>query len=240
MKKILILITAIIMMVLLTSCFEKSSGSLNVSGSDTSTAGEKNGNSFSGEYIYNPPKDNYLVKWTYYNADGTEGGFDIYARIGQGHTQAMDTGIYHASDDMQKYYERAWEGEYSEWMVSPGYGYSDWLSDYDEDNPYIGNCGAMEDYFMHYFRAYGFDEVEGKMNDYFVGTEKICGVECWVFDTKGLNAIYHKYWIDPSNGCCLKYMDTEDGDYAIVTEYNLNYTQWTDNLAPSAYEGIDG
>lgn len=86
MKKILILITAIIMMAVLTSCFENSPELFNVSGSNTGTAGDKKGDSFGGEYMYNPPKDNYLVKWTYYNADGTEGGFDIYARIGQGHT----------------------------------------------------------------------------------------------------------------------------------------------------------
>lgn len=237
MKRILAILLAAMMLLSLAAC-----GTADNPSGDGGGGGNGGGKAakFEGTYVYDPPKDNYYVKWTYYDADGTEGGFDIYARIGQGHTEAIsDIGVFHASQDMERYYERAWEGEYSDWMLSPGYGYSDWLSDYDENNPRLGSCSAMEDYFMHYFRAYGFDDDEGKMNDYYVGTETIAGVECWVFDSKGLNAIYCKYWIDPSNGVCLKYMDTEDGSYAMVTEYNLNYTEWSDNLAPSTYEGID-
>lgn len=236
MKKISTFLLVLIMTFSFTACSDNSE---NPSGNDDIGNNPAKAPSFDGTYTYSPPTDNYLIKWTYYNADGTEGGFDIYARIGQGHTEAMsDIGIYHASEDMEKYYERAWEGEYSDWMLSPGYGYSDWLSDYDETSPHIGSCDAMEEYFMHYFRAYGFEDDEGKLNEYYVGTEEVCGVECWVFDSKGLNAINMKYWIDPSNGCCLKIVD-EYGDYAQVTEYNLNYTEWTDNLAPSSYEGID-
>jgi len=232
MKKILALLLVLMMAFSFAACGDDSgnpSGDGNVGKAPT----------FDGRYVYNPPKDNYFIKWTWYDADGTEGGFDIYARIGQGHTEAMsDIGIYHASQDMERYYERAWEGEYSDWMLSPGYGYSDWLSDYDENNPNLGSCSAMEEYFMYYFRAYGFEDDEGKLNEYYVGTEEVSGIECWVFDSKGLNTINMKYWVDPSNGCCLKVQD-EDGEYAVATQYNLNYTEWTDNLAPSSYEGID-
>ncbi len=236
MKKLLTILLAAMMVFAFVACGEEDTSSGNGGVGKGGGAAAK----FEGTYTYNPPTDNFYIKWTYYDASGTEGGFDIYARIGQGHTEAMsDIGIYHASEDMERYYERAWEGEYSDWMLSPGYGYSDWLSDYDENSPDLGGCIAMEDYFMHYFRAYGFDKREGKMAEYFVGTERVCGVECWVFDSKGLNGIDQKYWIDPSNGLCLKYLDKEDGDYAMVTEYNLNYTQWTDNLAPANYEGID-
>ncbi len=239
MKKILAILVATAMLLTLTACGTSDDTSGSGGGGGGGNRGEK-AESFEGTYTYNPPKDNYLIKWTYYDADGSEGGFDIYARIGQGHTEAMnDVGVYHASENMEKYYQRAWEGEYSDWMLCPGYGYSDWLSDHNPDEPNLGSCDAMEEYFMHYFRAYGFDEKEGKLNEYYVGTEKVNGIDCWVFDSKGLNTITMKYWIDPSNGCCLKYMDTEDGDYAIVTEYNLNYTEWTDNLAPASYEGID-
>ena len=64
-------------------------------------------------------------------------------------------------------------------------------------------------------------------------------MECWVFDSKGLNTIEKKYWVDPSNGCCLKVLDKEDGTYVAITEYNLNYTSWTDNLVPADYSGIE-
>ncbi len=233
MKKLFVILLVIVMIFSLVAC----SSNDNPSGEG---GGAVKAAKFKGTYSYDPPKDNYYIKWTHYDSDGNEGGFDIYARIGQGHTEAMsDIGIYHASEDMERYYERAWEGEYDYWMLSPGYGYTDWLSDYDENAPRIGECDAMEESFMYYFRAYGFDEREGKLNDYYVGTETVAGVECWVFDSKGLNTITEKYWIDPSNGLCLKCMNTEDGEYSMVTEYNLNYTEWTDDLAPSSYEGID-
>ncbi len=230
MKRIVAIWITVLMVISLVSC--------GIGGGD---GGGGKAKKFDGEYVYNPPTDHYYIAWTYYEADGSGGeAKDIYARIGQGHTVAMEGyGVYHASDDTQKYYERAWEGEYSDWMVSPGYGYNEWKSDFDEYGPDLGSCNAMEDYFMRYFRMYGFDDDEGKLNEYYVGTEKVCGVDCWVFDSKGLNAIYEKYWIDPSNGVCLKYMDTEDGSYSVVTDYNLNYTEWTDNLAPSSYEGIN-
>lgn len=234
MKKLVALLLVLMMVFSFAACGDNPDNPSGNPGGDTDTAAK-----FEGKYTYAPPTDNYLIKWTYYDADGTEGGFDIYARIGQGHTEALgDIGIYHASEDMERYYERAWEGEYSYWMLSPGYGYTDWLSDYDENDPNLGECDAMEEYFMHYFRAYGFEDDEGKLNEYYIGTEEVLGIKCWVFDSKGLNTIKMKYWIDPSNGCCLKVM-YEDGDYAQVSEYNLNYTEWTDNLAPSSYEGID-
>lgn len=244
MKKLFALLLALMMVFSFVSCGKGESAAENEDGNSENIAEnneevEVSDEKFEGQYVYNPPKDNYCIKWTWYDSDGTEGGFDIYARIGQGHTEAMsDIGVYHASEDMEQYYERAWEGEYSDWMPSPGYGYSDWVSDYDENNPNLGSCSAMEDNFMHYFRAYGFDETDGKLNEYFVGTETVAGIECWVFDSKGINTLCQKYWIDPSNGVCLKCMDTEDGSYAMVTEYNLNYTEWTDNLAPSSYEDI--
>lgn len=231
MKRILAILLAGITMLALASCNIGEGG----------LVGDK-APKFNGEYVYNPPTDNYYIAWTYYDADGSGGeGKDIYARIGQGHTVAIsDIGIYHASDETQKYYERAWEGEYSDWMVSPGYGYNEWKNDFDEFGPDLGSCNAMEDYFMPYFRAFGFDKIEGKMNEFYVGIEKICGVECWVFDTNNLNTIDFKFWIDPSNGVCLKVLDKDDGSYSIVTDYNLNYTSWTDNLAPASYDGIPG
>ena len=241
MKKLFALLLVLIMPLALAACGGKEGTG---SGGASKSGGKTPSPKFSGAYQYNPPKDTYFIKWQDFDAAGKEdGNADIYARIGGGCSYAEEgTSVYHASDEQQKYYERAWEGEYSDWMVSPGYGYGDWKSDREESGDDLGSCDAFEYYFMRYFRAYGFDEDEGKLAEYYVGTEKVAGVNCWVFDSKGLNAIYLKFWVDPSNGCCLKYMDTEtggSGEYSMVTEYNLNYTAWTDNLAPASSEGIE-
>ena len=245
MKKFLALLLALAMGLALSACGNTG----DPSGSGRNPGTTQGGNNkpsakFSGTYQYNPPKDNYYIKWQSYDASGQpDDSATIYARIGGGCTYAEEGGgVYHASDEQQKYYERAWEGEYSEWMLSPGYSYEDWKADRDEFGDDLGSCDAFGDTefgFMRYYKAYGFDEDEGKLAEYYVGTEKVAGVECWVFDSKGLNTIQQKYWVDPANGCCLKVLDKEDGEYAEVTEYNLNYTEWTDNLAPSSYEGIE-
>ena len=122
------------------------------------------------------------------------------------------------------------------------FSYEDWKSDRDEFGDDYGSCDAFGDPgngFMRYLKAYGFDEDEGMLAEHFAGTEKVASVECWVFDSKGLNTIEKKYWVDPSNGCCLKVLDKEDGTYVAITEYNLNYTSWTDNLVPADYSGIE-
>lgn len=236
MKKLFALLVAMIMLLSLAACGDKGGSTDGGAAGVSSDGGSKT--AFNGKYEYNPPEDNYYIRWDYYDADGNleESSSNIYARIGQGHTETMEYGIYHASDDMQKYYSRAWDGE---WMLDPGYGYTDWKTDYDEYGAYIGECDSFEEYFMNYFRAYGFEDE--KLAEYYVGTEEVAGIDCWVFDSKGLNAIYMKYWIDPATGCTLKVMDTESPEdgYAAVSEFNLNYTEWTDNLAPASYEGIE-
>lgn len=252
MKKLLAILATVCIVCAFSACGEptgagsasgnNSSGN-NSSGNSGAAAADldstPSGGAFTDTYAYNPPKDNYCITWEYYDENGTKkDGYETYARIGGGCSYLSSYGVYHASDEQQKYYCRALDGEHGDWMLDPGYSYEEWKSGYDEYGDSYGSCDAFEAYFMYYFRIYGFDEIEGRLGDYFVGTENLLGISCWVFDSKGLNAIYGKYWVDPSNGCCLKYMDTETGEYGVVTEYNLNYTAWTNDLAPASYDGI--
>ena len=87
---------------------------------------------------------------------------------------------------------------------------------------------SFESVFMRYFRQYDFDE--SRLAEYYVGTETVLGVECWVFDAKGLNAMTTKYWVDKSNGCTLKMVNGDEE--MVLTHYDLNYTEWSSDLMP--------
>ena len=143
MKKLFALLLVLIMPLALAACGGKEGTG---SGGASKSGGKTPSPKFSGAYQYNPPKDTYFIKWQDFDAAGKEdGNADIYARIGGGCSYAEEgTSVYHASDEQQKYYERAWEGEYSDWMVSPGYGYGDWKSDREESGDDLGSCDAFE------------------------------------------------------------------------------------------------
>ena len=117
MKKLFALLLVLIMPLALAACGGKEGTG---SGGASKSGGKTPSPKFSGAYQYNPPKDTYFIKWQDFDAAGKEdGNADIYARIGGGCSYGEEgTSVYHASDEQQKYYERAWEGEYSDWMVS--------------------------------------------------------------------------------------------------------------------------
>ncbi len=179
-------------------------------------------------YKYNPPTDNYYIAFE--NNDGDSDVMsEVVAHIGRQHMYSYDTSYsFHLVDfENQKAYDREPNGD---WMSDPeGNGL-----DMEED--WSGAplpLSAMEEYFMDTLYALGGDA--SRLTEYYVGTETLypapyenTGIKCWVFDTAGFNGNNLKFWIDPSNGCCLKYEDTEDGDCTVVTEYNLNYTSWDD------------
>lgn len=211
-KKILLGLLAVIMCFTLVGCGDKES---------TGGGGGK-APKFSGKYEYNPPTDNFYIETTDV----------IHAKVGNKYTyrEKENNGWnYHLNSDYEKFFV-FYEGE---WVIDSNYSYSEYEDSYLNIDP----LSAMEDYFMKYFRAYGFDDE--KLEEYYVGNEKVAGVDCWVFDSKGLNAIKMKYWVDPSNGATLKYEDYEDGHVYEVIKYNINYTEMDADLYPSSYEGLE-
>lgn len=181
-------------------------------------------------YVYSPPKDNYYIAFEHFDSDGDVGS-EIVARIGRQYMYSYDTTYSFNLVDFEnmKAYSREPGGG---WILDDAEG----VAGHDENDRVndVGPLSAMEKYFLKTFYALGGDA--SRISEYYVGTETLypapyetTGIKCWVFDIRGFNGNYLKFWIDPSNGCCLKYADTEDGDYTIVTEYNLNYTAW-DNV----------
>ena len=184
-------------------------------------------------YAYNPPQNNYYLR-----TEDEDGTVEAVGRIDSIFAQ-------HYSDDFTFFYlyysdETRMQYEYDTskqiWQM-----YMDSRPDaedsYEEFQKYKTSNGAdtgmvidlFETIFMRYFRQYGLDE--SRLVEYYIGTETVLGVECWVFDAKGLNGIEGKYWVDPSNGCTLKLVD-EYGDVSALTHYNLNYTEWSSDLMP--------
>jgi len=178
------------------------------------------------DYKYNPPTDNYYIAFENIDGDGYVNG-EVVAHIGRRHMYSYDTSYaFHLVDfENQKAYDREPNGP---WMSDPeGLGL-DMEEDWSEPPLPLS---AMEEFFMDTLYALGGDA--SQLTEYYVSNETLypvpyesTGIKCWVFDTTGFNGNNLKFWIDPSNGCCLKYEDTENGDCTVVTEYNLNYTAW--------------
>jgi hypothetical protein len=218
MKKLLVSLLAFVLALSLSACGGSDSEDTTEK-EDTNTVDtkEENTKEVTGSYTYIPPTDNYKVVW---DDNGNE---QYVAKIG------MQV-AYTPTEDMIGFIDynagAGWSRELTgnEWY-SDDYDYSQEPMSDD-----LGLLSSMEDYFMDYYRGYGFEDSE-LLERYGVGTEEVVGVDCWIIDTDGHNAIYMKFWIDPSNGCCLKVED-ENGEVEEVTTYNLNYTSFEDGMKP--------
>lgn len=76
------------------------------------------------------------------------------------------------------------------------------------------------------------------IKDHYIGTETLCNVVCDIYEIKDNGfGVYKKFWIDPSNGATLKYIEKGDGrDYEFeLTQYSLLGPLWNNNLRPEPY-----
>ena len=177
-------------------------------------------------YRYAPPEDHYYIAFEHRYEDGDVDS-EVFARIGRQYMYSYDTTYSFSFVDFgtENSYDREPNGP---WIHDPEGSGLDMEGDWSKPPLPLS---AMEEYFMDTFYALGGDV--SRLPEYYIGNETLypapyesTGIDCWVFDIRGFNGNYLKFWIDPSNGCCLKYEDTEDGDCTVVTEYHLNYTAW--------------
>lgn len=186
---------------------------------------------WNGTYSFNPPQDNFYVKYVY------NGETITYGRIGNcllkrtsgewEYLMCYDYGskkVAGSEDGREWFCYDSEADEMSAWRDG-------------EYDPLGGIFDSFEEFFLSTLRAY-FDDIS-RLPGYYAGEETVAGVKCWVFDSKGLNAIQLKFWIDPANGCCLKYYDKEDAEVDFeVLEYNTDYTTWTSDLMPADKSGL--
>lgn len=102
---------------------------------------------------------------------------------------------------------------------------------------YVGT--GFEDYHgdvLQDFHTYGWPT--SKLARYYAGDETFLGIKCWKFDTRkappsgDMGAVY---WIDPSNGLCLKKVRTDGGGFEVVI-YDLDYHNWTSDVFPEGFK----
>ncbi len=234
MKKSTVILIALLLTLCFTACdtpadsgteSEKDAVAGQGSGGENGGEDESSLGTYQGNYVFNPPTDHYHIKL----ASGDE-----EARVGDKYTSVTQDYTVHADFAGQKLYT-LYEGT---WYNDTNLTWSD-FSDAEEGYPAIWR--NMEDGLIALLRAFGTEEEElgAKLKEYYVGDETVCGVTCWVFDSKGINANYCKYWVDPANGLVLKTdYYRSDGYIEEIVEYDLDYTTMDPALYPADYENV--
>ncbi len=245
MKKLFALLLTLTMLFSLTSCdFLEDIGNLvsseegdstepsgNTDDTETTPSGNNNPvfGGYNGNYVFNPPTDNY------------------YIALNDGAVEEVRVG------DMYSYFENNEQGysvhvnfsrEGKVYVPYQGKWYNDTNMVYDDYTEIKESCPlifrSMEDGLISYLKAFGTEDDEHgeKLKDYYVGNEKVCDVNCWVFDSKGINALYTKYRVDPSNGAVLK-VEYYQSDYIEeLSAYDVNYTKMDQKFYPDDYENV--
>lgn len=225
MKKILAFILALMMALALAACAGKDNDPSGDGGNSGVSQTNNKGGKYNGNYVFDPPKDNYRVVYDL----GVE-----EARVGDKYTYIEPDGYSYNIDLNHEGVFAFWEGE---WYKDSNMSFEEYSN--FQDYPRIFE--SMENGLIHYLRVFGTEDSElgEELRDYYVGNEKVCGVDCWVFDSKGINAVYCKYWVDPSNGAVLKVDHYESGWISELTEYNINYSKMEQRLYPEDYDGVE-
>ncbi len=222
MKKLFVMLLAFVMLLSLAACGEpeetKPSQNSTPAPSDTGSSQPSDGEQV---YTFDPPTDNYYIETDTY----------IQARVGNLYTywDKEDSAYsYHLNSDLQG----LWWYDGSQWVL--GWDYT-WEEYYEQMQSPAYIFSSMEDGLLRLLGAFG--QEEKLFTDYYLGMETVAGIDCWVFDSKGINTLRCKYWVDPSNGCVLKFDHYEEADYTEeIRVYDLNYTVFGADLGPAEYE----
>ena len=181
---------------------------------------EEVGVPFTGKYEYNPPKDHYYIHT----------GSIIYAKIGSEQIEkCLDK---KGNIEYWMYYNLA-SRECKQYLEKDGFDHEKVDNEQLEPDEWKAreNLALLDTFADSEFWNSLKTDPASSLSEFYVGNETVCGVKCWVFDTDGYGGITIKYWVDPSNGCCLKYEGRGNGGAVKSTmqvkTYNLNYHVWT-------------
>ena len=219
-------------------------------------APDKTGAKWQGPYNLNVPRSNWHVEYT---IKGQEVHKLCAAKIGDIYVKVShrDEGpIYEKFDYAKQFgYQGTFSGNSFKYYYADGSPIEKegedaaraWFEEYappagdcfnygPQDMVMFGHIATDDDDFrgeiMQMMKQY--NRNQSQLAKYYVGDETICGVKCWKFDFRK-RPFYGSegscYWIDPSNGLCLKCL-RESGNGFEVTLYDLNYNSWTSDMRP--------
>lgn len=158
---------------------------------------------FNGTYQFNPPTDHFFITATNPNDEYRE----TYAKIGSEEAYNNGHGI-----------DRFWNTETGAnyYYVPEAQG---WTDDVKFDFEPFGESFFPLNAFVHEV------DTDGDLSAYFIGTEKVLDIDCWVFFVEQDSSNVIRYWVDPANGCTLRRQVNNDQP-SEVTVYDLQYTRW--------------
>lgn len=172
-----------------------------------------------GPYVYNPPKTEFHIEYVDFNSG------ELCKTGNINHTQVDICGeLYNVTQKGVGYHSEL------QYLPEVNGSHDDCYTGEPERAP-LGYGSHEIELFKHMKEEYA-ERFQKKLADLYVGMEQVCGVNCWVFDSKGAQGLYWKMWIDPANGCCLKLVDKENGHGHEVKVYDLHYHSWTKDLMP--------
>ena len=216
MKKIIALTLALLMLMSLAACGEKTSAGENGKEKTTDVKDVDSDKKVSAaSYRFNPPADGFSVEFNEYYSGNTYKA--TASKAGNVYIEASERNELRVKYDFSAggVFMDDWEGNYG-WTPDENVS----IEEYSYAELTINEFSAFEEYFLKYFYAFG--KTVEDLDYYNIGSETIAGCKCWVFDAMGLNAIEGKFWVNMENGICMKYLDP-DGEGFEFTQLNLNY-----------------
>lgn len=169
---------------------------------------------FNGHYQFNPPQDHFFITVT----NMADNSYETYVKIGP--EEAYTNG---------KEIDRFWSNETgANWFYVPDS--QGWTDDVNWE---------FEPFGESFFPLYSFAheaKTDSDLTPYYKGTEKVMGIDCWVFLLEFPEDGAIRYWVDPSNGCTLRRQVNDRPAYEVTT-YNLSYSQW--DFGPNLKKSFD-
>ena len=156
---------------------------------------------FTATYKFNPPTDNFFVTYT----DPENHCKETFVKVGD--DEAYNDG--HGGD-------RFWNIKTGKnWYYRPDA--QGWTDDVDwEFTPFAKS--------LYPLNAFETEVDKSDLSKYYIGTDKVLDVDCWVFFVDQQDGSVIRYWVDPANGCTLQRQAGTD-EPRVVTVYELNYTK---------------
>jgi hypothetical protein len=164
-------------------------------------------------YQFKPPQNNFFIK--YQRGSDTYFCGYINGEVWE-HTAGHPDPVFLTSKGKRyEYVDNKWRID-SESFDSPE-DVRGWIDEAAASPP------LLSEYYANFWERYN-NAVGGNLNPkpYHLGKERFLGIDCGIFKDNMAN----RYWIDPSNGCTLKIVDSNGKTVMEALEYNLNFTAW--------------